>query len=248
MCVDLSLWPLRCGTWVRVCGQRFEDCARIPAQGRLLIVANHPSGALDALALLDLVGQVRRDVRIVANDVFYWRWMVWVDCCCRCASWADSLRWTACAQWRRPWRVRNASLCFQQARFQGLAQPVFAMVAGGGFCSLLSSCDAPVLPVRVQARNSALFYGIRTVQAGGYRAAGARNVCAPGPQDHAWVRHAHFLPMRMTARYCAIFATSCRRLGGEMPPEPDRPEPLVEAIAQFGHTDCGKLASAWENQ
>ncbi|WP_260607952.1 lysophospholipid acyltransferase family protein [Xanthomonas cerealis] len=43
----------------------------IPARGRLLIVANHPSGALDALALLDCVGQVRRDVKIVAND-FLW--------------------------------------------------------------------------------------------------------------------------------------------------------------------------------
>src|SRR3546814_135194 len=46
-----------------------DGAARIPAKGRLLIVANHPSGALDALALLDLVGKVRRDVRIVANDV-----------------------------------------------------------------------------------------------------------------------------------------------------------------------------------
>src|SRR3546814_902101 len=46
-----------------------DGAARIPAKGRLLIVANHPSGALDALALLDLVGTVRRDVRIVANDV-----------------------------------------------------------------------------------------------------------------------------------------------------------------------------------
>jgi putative hemolysin len=43
--------------------------ARIPAQGRLLVVANHPSGALDALALLDAIGKVRRDVRIVANDM-----------------------------------------------------------------------------------------------------------------------------------------------------------------------------------
>ncbi|MFH7467804.1 hypothetical protein RA282_28390, partial [Pseudomonas syringae pv. tagetis] len=43
--------------------------AKIPATGRLLIVANHPSGALDALALLDAVGRIRRDVRIVANDL-----------------------------------------------------------------------------------------------------------------------------------------------------------------------------------
>ncbi|MCD9032685.1 lysophospholipid acyltransferase family protein [Luteimonas sp. Y-2-2-4F] len=45
------------------------DAARIPPHGRLLLVANHPSGALDALALLDCVGRVRRDVRIVANDL-----------------------------------------------------------------------------------------------------------------------------------------------------------------------------------
>ena len=45
------------------------EVARIPASGRLLIVANHPSGAIDALALLDLVGRVRRDVKIVANDL-----------------------------------------------------------------------------------------------------------------------------------------------------------------------------------
>ena len=45
------------------------ELRRIPASGRLLIVANHPSGALDALALLDAVGQVRRDVKIIANDL-----------------------------------------------------------------------------------------------------------------------------------------------------------------------------------
>lgn len=46
-----------------------QALASIPASGRLLIVANHPSGALDALALLDAVGRVRHDVKIVANDV-----------------------------------------------------------------------------------------------------------------------------------------------------------------------------------
>lgn len=35
-----------------------EELQRIPARGRLLVVANHPSGALDALALLDCIGGV----------------------------------------------------------------------------------------------------------------------------------------------------------------------------------------------
>ena len=38
------------------------DRENIPVEGRVVIVANHPLGALDALALLDLVGSVRRDV------------------------------------------------------------------------------------------------------------------------------------------------------------------------------------------
>ena len=41
----------------------------IPVSGRLVIVANHPIGTLDGLALLKLVHDVRPDVRIVANDV-----------------------------------------------------------------------------------------------------------------------------------------------------------------------------------
>lgn len=45
------------------------DRENIPSEGRVVIVANHPLGALDALALLHLVGSVRRDVRIFANDL-----------------------------------------------------------------------------------------------------------------------------------------------------------------------------------
>ena len=46
-----------------------RDKENIPTAGRVLIVANHPLGALDALALVKLVGEVRPDVKIVANDV-----------------------------------------------------------------------------------------------------------------------------------------------------------------------------------
>jgi putative hemolysin len=42
---------------------------RIPSSGRVIIVANHPIGSLDGLALLKLVGEVRHDVKVVANEV-----------------------------------------------------------------------------------------------------------------------------------------------------------------------------------
>ena len=46
-----------------------REVENIPAEGRVVIVANHPLGLLDGVALLKLVSKVRPDVRIVANDI-----------------------------------------------------------------------------------------------------------------------------------------------------------------------------------
>ncbi|WP_282298581.1 lysophospholipid acyltransferase family protein [Stenotrophomonas sp. PS02289] len=139
------------------------ELARIPATGRLLIVANHPSGALDALALLDAVGRVRRDVRIVANDLLG-----------AIAPLQDLLLPVRMLGGK----VQRASL---QAVEQALAaeQCVIVFPAGEvsrlslqgirdgrwqrGFVRFARAAAAPVLPVRVQARNSALFYGASTL-------------------------------------------------------------------------------------
>ena len=45
-----------------------NEIINIPSSGRVVIIANHPLGALDALSLLKLVGSVRKDVKIIAND------------------------------------------------------------------------------------------------------------------------------------------------------------------------------------
>src|SRR3989338_708269 len=41
---------------------------RIPSYGRVVIIANHPLGALDSLALLNVIKDVRKDVKIVARS------------------------------------------------------------------------------------------------------------------------------------------------------------------------------------
>jgi len=46
-----------------------KDKIKIPYEGRLICVANHPLGALDGLALLKAISSIRRDVKIVANDI-----------------------------------------------------------------------------------------------------------------------------------------------------------------------------------
>lgn len=44
-----------------------EDVARIPRKGALVVVANHPYGAVEGLILLRLLATVRPDVRVLAN-------------------------------------------------------------------------------------------------------------------------------------------------------------------------------------
>ncbi len=46
-----------------------DDIQRIPAAGGVLVVANHPFGALDAIGLGDILGRVRSDVKVMANGL-----------------------------------------------------------------------------------------------------------------------------------------------------------------------------------
>jgi hypothetical protein len=48
-----------------------KDIKKIPSEGKIIIVANHPIGSLDGLALLKLVSEIREDVKIIANDILY---------------------------------------------------------------------------------------------------------------------------------------------------------------------------------
>ncbi len=46
-----------------------EDKAKIPKTGRLIITSNHPLGGLDGVALISAIREVRKDVRVLSNDV-----------------------------------------------------------------------------------------------------------------------------------------------------------------------------------
>ena len=46
-----------------------EGEARIPRDGKAIVVANHPLGGLDGLALMHVVGRVRKDIVFPVNDL-----------------------------------------------------------------------------------------------------------------------------------------------------------------------------------
>jgi putative hemolysin len=135
------------------------ELRRIPPAGRLLVVANHPSGALDALALLQQVGRVRRDVKIIANDLLAslegLSGLLLPVRIMGGRPGAESLRAVE--------EALQAEACVIIFPAGEVARLGLRGVTDGrwrrGFLRFARATGAPVLPIRVEARNSALFYG-----------------------------------------------------------------------------------------
>ena len=135
-----------------------RDRQNIPATGRVLIIANHPLGALDGLALLRLIGEIRPDVRIVANEMLMGfdqlkNLFLPVDNLKRRTPRAQLKAIGACLQ------REEAVIIFPAGEVSRLS------VAGVRDCKWNSSYlklahknNSPLLPVHVGGRNSWLFY------------------------------------------------------------------------------------------
>jgi len=131
----------------------------IPVDGPLLVVANHPLGMQDALALLHLVGSVRSDVRILGND-----WLAAVPQLDRLLLPVDVFGKGTRSCLRDIYRALDkgeALIVFpagEVSRFgpAGLRDRHWS----DGFARLSMRRKVPVLPVHVAACNSAAFYGV----------------------------------------------------------------------------------------
>ncbi|KAA2285270.1 GNAT family N-acyltransferase [Arenimonas fontis] len=132
---------------------------RVPETGRLLVVANHPSGALDALALLHFLLGVRRDVRILANDLLDavepLRGQLLPLRILGGRPTPESLDAVRAALEREECVVVFPAGAVSRLGLRGLRDGRWRR----GFVNFARATGAPVLPVRVLARNSALFYG-----------------------------------------------------------------------------------------
>jgi putative hemolysin len=130
----------------------------IPAQGRLIIVANHPIGSLDGLALLHLVSQVRRDVKIIANDLL----MAFVPLHDLLLPLDNMTR----SAYKQSYRNILTTLDNEQVVIIFPAGEVSRASPQGirdgkwqaGFLHFARKTNAPILPIFVSAKNSLLFY------------------------------------------------------------------------------------------
>lgn len=140
-----------------------KERLNIPSSGRVLIVANHPLGALDGLALLKLVGEVRRDVRIIANDVLMHfhplkKLFLPVDNLGRHTSKRDVKRILESLQRDEAVIVFPAGEV-SRAGLTGIKDGAW----NSGFLLFARKSNAPILPIHVGGKNSALFYGLSTL-------------------------------------------------------------------------------------
>lgn len=140
-----------------------QDRRNIPAQGRVVIIANHPIGSLDGLALLHLVSEVRRDVKIVANDML------------TAFKPLQDLLLPLDNMTRRAYRQSYGRV--MQALESGEAIIIFpagevsrARPTGvrdgawrAGFLHFARKAQAPLLPVHIAAKNSLLFYSVSAI-------------------------------------------------------------------------------------
>lgn len=145
------------------CSVRDRELENIPAEGRVVIVANHPLGVLDGVALLRLVGRVRRDVKIVANDLLMHfrpiRPLLLPVVNLGEGSNRANVEAIHAALERDEAVIIFPSGEVSRAGPRGIRDGRWR----GGFLRFAEQARAPVLPVHVGARNSVLFYGVSTL-------------------------------------------------------------------------------------
>lgn len=141
-----------------------KDRARIPDQGRVLIVANHPLGSLDGLALLKLVSEIRTDVKIVATILLncidpLQSLFLSVDNLSKSANHRDSMN-----QIVEVLEAGYTVILFPTGEVSRIS-PLGIRDGkwNSGFLSIAKRTRTPIVPVHIGGKNSTLFYGLSSI-------------------------------------------------------------------------------------
>jgi putative hemolysin len=133
---------------------------RIPASGKCVIIANHPIGSLDALALIKLIMDIRSDLKVVANEMLM-----------ALKPMHELLLPVNNMQGNTP--KQNLTKIHQHLKNEGI---VLIFPAGevsrlrpqgvrdtkwhSGFIRIAKQTKCPILPVYIDAKNSPMFYSV----------------------------------------------------------------------------------------
>lgn len=133
---------------------------RIPSTGKVVIIANHPIGSLDGLALIKCIQEVRDDVKVIANDM-----LMAIEPLHEILLPVNNMQGNTPKQ-----NLHNIHLHLQnegalivfpagevsRLRPQGVRDTKWH----NGFIRFAKRAQCPILPICIDAKNSALFYGV----------------------------------------------------------------------------------------
>lgn len=130
----------------------------IPPSGKVVIIANHPIGSLDGLALLKLIHEIRSDVKVVANDLLMSLEPL--------RSLILPVRVLTGSNSKQHIRRIHSSLEDEEAIIMFPSGEVSRLGPGGvrdgswqkGFLKMAERAKAPILPVHISGHNSLSFY------------------------------------------------------------------------------------------
>ncbi|RXJ86774.1 lysophospholipid acyltransferase family protein [Arcobacter sp. CECT 8985] len=140
-----------------------NNMQNIPTTGKVVIIANHPLGGLDALCLLRLIGSIRHDVKIVAND-----FLVGIDALKPLMIPIDNYKMRQSKNdIKAVYKALNneeAIIIFpagevSRASAKGIIDPIW----NKGFLNFAINSNAPILPILIDGKNSKTFYTMSVI-------------------------------------------------------------------------------------
>ena len=137
-----------------------SDLQNIPTSGKVVIVANHPLGGLDALCLLRLISQIRQDVKIIAND-FLTGFDALNSLLIPIDNYKNRQSKNDIKKIYQALNNEEAVIIFpagevSRASTKGIKDPSW----NKGFLNFAQNTNAPILPIFLDAKNSKTFYTI----------------------------------------------------------------------------------------
>jgi len=139
---------------------RMSERHHIPASGPVVIVANHPIGSLDGLAMLKMVHDIRPDVKVVANNLLQritplQRLLLPVN------NMSGNTLLTHIRAIHAFVQTGGALIIFPAGEVSRMGtRGVHDKAWNSGFLRIAGAARAPIIPVYLRGRNSSFFYSL----------------------------------------------------------------------------------------
>ncbi|MEJ5168950.1 MAG: lysophospholipid acyltransferase family protein, partial [Arcobacteraceae bacterium] len=135
----------------------------IPTSGSVVIIANHPLGALDGLMLLKTIGNIRKDVKIVAND-FLSQFKQLDSLLLKVNNFNSTQTKEDIKAIHDELKSGHAVIIFpcgevSRAGLKGIEDTKWYK----GFLTFALNSKSPILPIHIKAKNSWLFYAVSAI-------------------------------------------------------------------------------------